>query len=172
MRTFTAVAAAALAAALVAPATGVAGGFATVGLSSFPENARPGDEWVVDLTVLQHGVAPLEGVHPRVLIAPDEDTQAFAARPTDRAGVYRARVEFEAAGDYRIRVDDGFAAVHEFGVVRVGRGDQAAAGAGGSSQGSSSPSLLAALGIAALVGLLAAAFAAARGGRGPSPATG
>ena len=63
MRRTTLVAALALAAALTAPATSLAGGFATVGLSSLPGDARPGEAWVVDLTVLQHGRTPLEGVY-------------------------------------------------------------------------------------------------------------
>jgi hypothetical protein len=188
MSRFTAVAVAALAAGLLAPATSLAGGFATVGLSSFPEDVGPGDEWVVDLTVLQHGVTPLADVEPRVMVAPAGagTPHAFDARPTDRPGVYRARVEFESAGDWNISVDDGFAAVHEFGVVQVGDGgdggDDAAAGAGKSrpatsgpaqSTADSGPTLGTALGIAALAGLLAAAFAQAWGNRqGPSPASG
>ena len=79
----TLVAAAALAAALIAPATTLAGGWATVGLSSLPDGARPGEEWVVDLTVLQHGRTPLEGVQPRVLIeaASGGTEEAFTAGP-------------------------------------------------------------------------------------------
>ena len=47
MRRITLVAALALAAGLTAPATSIAGGFATVGLSSLPDDARPGEAWVV-----------------------------------------------------------------------------------------------------------------------------
>ena len=39
----------------MAPATTLGGGWATVGLSSLPNGTPPGEEWVVDLTVLQHG---------------------------------------------------------------------------------------------------------------------
>ena len=42
MTRYTLVAAAALAAVLTAPATALAGGWATVGLSSLPEGAAPG----------------------------------------------------------------------------------------------------------------------------------
>jgi hypothetical protein len=52
-------AATALAVALIAPTTSLAGGWATVGLSSLPDGAQPGEAWVVDLTVLQHGRTPL-----------------------------------------------------------------------------------------------------------------
>src|SRR5215210_1200668 len=92
----TLVAAAALAAALLAPATALAGGWATVGLSSLPDGTRPGEEWVVDVTVLQHGRTPLEGVRPKVLVKGEAGgpEKSFAADPTERAGVYRARVVF------------------------------------------------------------------------------
>ena len=83
----------ALVAAVLAPATSLAGGWATVGLSSLPDASSPGEAWVVDLTVLQHGRTPLEGVEPRVLIRAVRggDEQAFVAKPTERAGVYRDR---------------------------------------------------------------------------------
>ena len=174
MSRLTAVAAAALAAALLAPATSLAGGFATVGIDSFPEDVRPGDEWVVELTVLQHGVTPLTGVKPRVMAEPAGAGRpdAFSAEPTKRPGVYRASVEFESAGDWRIGVDDDFAAVHEFGTVHVGNGDRDGDAVLAGSAGSA-PSLGAALGIASLAGLLAAAFYALRRRRqGPSAAGG
>ena len=80
MRRITLVAALALAAALTAPATSLAGGFATVGLSSLPDDARPGEPWVVDLTVLQHGRTPLEGVEPAMIIEPADRGTAHALR--------------------------------------------------------------------------------------------
>jgi hypothetical protein len=119
MRRITLLAALALAALLTAPAVTHAGGFATVGLSSLPDDARPGETWVVDLTILQHGREPLEGVKPAVIIEPvgRGTPTRFAARPTDRLGVYRARVVFPGAGEWRYAADDGFAAVHELGTT-------------------------------------------------------
>ena len=52
---------------LIAPAA-YAGGWATVGLSSTPAGTEPGTPWPVEITVLQHGVTPLEGVEPAVII--------------------------------------------------------------------------------------------------------
>ena len=43
-------------------ATAFGGGWATVGMSSTPAGAKPGEPWVVDMTILQHGRTPLEGV--------------------------------------------------------------------------------------------------------------
>jgi hypothetical protein len=183
MSRFTTAAALVLAASLLVPGTSLAGGFATAGLSSLPENARPGDEWVVDVTVLQHGVRPLEGIEPRVMLAPVGETtgkfRSFGASPTARAGVYRARVDFPSKGHWRVSVDDDFSRVHDFGVVRIGDGGAATVATPASPGGTSSDEpesgapLPAALGIAALAGLLAAALAVARGRRrGPSPASG
>lgn len=179
---FTLVAAAALAAALIAPATSLGGGWATVGLSPLPDGARPGEAWVVDLTVLQHGRTPLEGVEPRVLLeAPNGgQDQAFAAKPTQRAGVYRARVVFASKGEWSYSVDDGFSQIHELGTVQIGDAGQGAAAAAAKPEAASGPSdsdgglsLIAAFGIAAVAALIAA-LAAARLRRraAPKPAEG
>ena len=159
MKRFTLVAAAALAALLMAPATSLGGGWATVGLSPLPDGTQAGEEWDVELTVLQHGRTPLEGVQPRVLIrAPGGgEEQAFGAKPTGRAGVYRARVVFPSAGRWTYAVDDDFSQVHELGAVRIGAGgEDATAGI----------ALTGALGIAIGAGVLAALLTAALRRRG------
>ena len=158
MRRITLVAALALAALLTAPATTLGGGFATVGLSSLPDDARPGEAWVVDMTVLQHGRTPLEGVRPAMVIEPAGRGTAtrFAARPTGEPGVYRAEVVFPDAGEWSYSADDGFAAVHQMGTVTIGTGSDAAPAAAATDRGMSLPG---ALGIAALAGLLAALVA-------------
>lgn len=168
----------AVAAALIAPATSVAGGWATVGLSSLPDGAQPREAWVVDLTVLQHGRTPLEGVEPRVLIRGDGSEQAFVAKPTARAGVYRARVVFPSAGRWTYAVDDDFSQVHELGSVRIGaEGDWAAAAARPTKAPPSDPgngvTLAGALGIALGAGVVAAFLTAALRRRGEArPAEG
>jgi YtkA-like len=156
----TLVAATALAAALIAPATTLAGGWATVGLSSLPDGARPGEEWVVDITVLQHGRTPLEGVQPRVLVeaASGGAEETFAARPTERSGVYRARVVFPSAGEWTYSVDDDFSRVHRLGSVRIGARGAQATPAAGPPDSSDGITLAGALGIALGAGLLAALF--------------
>lgn len=161
MRRITLVAALALAAFLTAPATSLAGGFATVGLSSLPDDARPGEVWVVDLTVLQHGRTPLEGVKPALIIepvGPGTETR-FRATPTDRAGVYRARVVFPEAGKWSYAADDGFAQVHQLGTVSVG-GKAVAPASSGRDSSDDGMSVIAALGIAAAAGILASLLVA------------
>lgn len=174
----TLVAAAALAAALIAPATTLAGGWATVGLSSLPDGARPGEEWVVDLTVLQHGRTPLEGVQPRVLVraADGGQEEAFAAEPTERSGVYRARVVFPSVGEWTYSVDDDFSQVHQLGSVRIGAGSAQATPAPATPKPAppgDGVTFMGALGIALGAGLLAALLTTAlRRREGPKPAEG
>ena len=121
---------AALALAVLVPATALAGGWATVKLSSTPTGAKAGVPWVVQLTVLQHGQTPLAGVKPTVTIRKlaavrsTTGNTVFAARPTGRTGVYRARVVFPSAGTWRFAVYDGFtqyggARTHTFAPVKI-----------------------------------------------------
>jgi hypothetical protein len=93
-----------VAALAVAPAA-QAGCWATVKLSSMP-TARV---WNVNVTPLQHGRTLLPDAKPRIEVLVRSGTwRSFAARPTSRAGVFRARVVFPAAGTWRFRVWDGF----------------------------------------------------------------
>ena len=123
------------AAALVCATTALAGGWATVKLSSTPKGVAANEPWVVDITVLQHGLAsqPLCCVKPTVTIRRVSTTRApaavakpltFRARPTSRIGVYRARVVFPSAGAWRYEVYDGFveyggAQTHTFKPVKI-----------------------------------------------------
>jgi hypothetical protein len=114
----------ALTLALLAPALASAGGFATAGLSSTPDGIAPGKPWKVDITVLQHGRTPLDGLTPRVRISSGAVTREFAAKPTAEPGVYRAEVVFPKAGEWEYVVLDGFndQMPHTFPAVRIGGG--------------------------------------------------
>ena len=88
----------------------LAGGWATVQLSSTPQGIHAGEVWDVRLTVLQHGRTPLVGVTPAVQIASGRRSHTFAARPTATTGVYRARESSSrppAAGAGRSMTDSG-----------------------------------------------------------------
>ena len=111
-------------AALVVPATALAGGWATVLLSSTPKGVAAGAPWNVRVTVLQHGVTSLADVTPVVRIRKGDVRRAFPARPTAETGVYAARVVFPSAGVWRYAVWDGFveydgARTHTFAPVRI-----------------------------------------------------
>ena len=125
-------------AALVGASTAAAGGWATVKLSSSPKGTAADEPWIVNITVLQHGLAsrPLCCVKPTVTIrrvpavrAPSAVAKplTFKARPTSRVGVYRARVVFPTAGMWRYEVYDGFteyggARTHSFKPVKIAPG--------------------------------------------------
>jgi hypothetical protein len=130
--------------ALLAPPLASAGGFATAGLSSTPDGVRPGQPWKVEITVLQHGRTPLDGLVPRVRIRSGDVMREFAARPAGRPGVYRAAVVFPTAGRWDYEVLDGFIdqMPHTFPAVRIGGGaaTPAAPSPASSSSSPSSPS--------------------------------
>ena len=127
--------------ALVCASTALAGGWATVKLSSSPKGLSAGEPWVVDITVLQHGLAsqPLCCLNPTVTIRKVAAARsasletAQCRRPSGRGrpshiGVYRARVVFPSAGKWRYEVFDGFtryggARTHKFAPVKVARSD-------------------------------------------------
>lgn len=176
---------AAIAAGLAVPTAATAGGWATVGFDPPPEDLAPGQPWKVELTILQHGRTPLEGVKPRVMV--EERVGAgqgtFPARPTGEPGVYRATVVFESAGTWKLAVDDGFAATHRFPGVEVGKGGNGAtdavalanpAAATPPSAGGDGPDLLLAFAAAAVAALAAGLGATALQRRrgGPSAAGG
>ena len=121
---------------LIAPAAH-AGGWATVGLSSTPAGTEPGTPWPVEITVLQHGVTPLEGVNPTVIITSGDARKTFAAKPTGKPGVYRAEVVFPTSGRWSYAVDDGFISErqHTFPAVQIGAETSAPAAATGDDGG-------------------------------------
>jgi len=130
----------AAACALVLAGTALAGGWATVKLSSLPKGLSAGEPWVVDITVLQHGRTPVNGLKPTVTIRKvaaartasassgpaGSESRTFATRPMADTGVYRARVVFPTAGVWRYEVYDAFteyggARTHRFSPVRIAR---------------------------------------------------
>jgi hypothetical protein len=109
---------------LLAPATAAAGGWATVGLDPLPDGAPT---WHPQLTILQHGVTPLDDLHPRVIVERGSVRRVFPATPTGEPGVYRAAVVFPSAGTWDYVVEDGFTKTHTFPPVRVHAGEAVAA---------------------------------------------
>jgi hypothetical protein len=117
----------ALGAAVLVP-TATAGGWATVQLSAVPtDGTKAGTTLPIDITVLQHGVTPVEGVTPVFRI---RDGQAnilaeYRGAPTGKPGVYHVDVTFPESGLFNYEVYDGFdtyggAQVHAYPVVQIG----------------------------------------------------
>jgi hypothetical protein len=163
--------------ACLAPVPASGGGWATVGVSSVPDGTRPGDAWLAELTILQHGRTPLEGVNPTLTIAKAgaKTTRTFRARATSKPGVYRVRVVFPSAGTWSYVVYDDFSAEHRFPPVRIGgRSGPVAVSAGvvrtpSSTDGGGGFSWLA-LGAALAAGLLASWIVVAERRRRPGGA--
>jgi hypothetical protein len=105
--------------AVLLPAAALAGGWATVQLSSTPKGAQAGTPWVVNLNVLQHGLTPLAGIRPEIRIAQGKLRRTFVARPSGKPGVYRARVVFPRAGTWRWTIWDGFSREHTYSPVLI-----------------------------------------------------
>jgi hypothetical protein len=98
-----------LVAALVATGTASAGGFATVGLSSLPAGVSAGEPWDPDITILQHGQTPLEGLLPTLTITDSNGaSHDFPATATGEPGVYAAHVVFPESGSWNVAVDTGW----------------------------------------------------------------
>lgn len=149
-------------AALALPASAIGGGWATVGVSP-PDDIGPGQTWNAELKILQHGVTPLEGVTPIVMISNGSSDKSFPATPTGEPGVYVAKVVFPSGGKWSYRVDDGFSQTHSFAPVSI---DGAVAGTGGDGF----PVMTASAVIALLLGLSAVLFLLARRLRVRAPA--
>jgi hypothetical protein len=142
---------AALAVSLLLPSAAAAGGFATVGLDSLPDGSHT---WRVELTILQHGRTPLDGLHPEVIVKRGSMRRVFAAEPAGESGVYRAEVVFPARGTWHYVVDDDFSATHTFPPVRVGNGEDDSAPVEASSTGGG-PDIPLALAVAVAAGVAA-----------------
>lgn len=99
----------ALALALVAAAPAAAGGWATVGFAPLPDGTEAGGPWNPEITILQHGQTPLDGLSPTVTISEDGGAlHQVAATSTGESGVYEADVVFPTAGRWSIVIDSGF----------------------------------------------------------------
>ncbi len=114
---------AAFVAALVLAGGASAGGFATVQLGSTPYDVTSGGTWSTDLTVLQHGRTPLDGLSPTVTIANGTQERVYPAVATGRPGVYRVEVVFPSAGTWAWKIWDGFSQTHTYAPVVVAPAD-------------------------------------------------
>jgi len=113
----------ALVMALVLAGGASAGGFATVQLGSTPSGVAAGGTWSADLTVLQHGRTPLDGLSPTVTIANGSQERVFPAVGTGKPGVYHVEVVFPSAGTWTWKIWDGFTQTHTYAPIVVAPAD-------------------------------------------------
>jgi hypothetical protein len=112
-------------AALALPAGALGGGWATAGLAPPDDGVGPGDTWNAQITILQHGMTPLNGVSPTVTIRNGSTAKTFKATPAGEPGKYVAKVVFPSGGSWTYEVYDGFtqyggAKTHSFPAVTIG----------------------------------------------------
>ena len=122
----------ALVCALAVPTLSSAGGWASVGFEPLPDGTDAGGTWSPTIFVKQHGVTPLAGLQPVVMIeetGSGDSTQVLATAGSE-AGVYHADVVFPSAGDWKVTILSGFGESQvTYGPVAIGA---PAAGGGGS----------------------------------------
>jgi hypothetical protein len=112
----------ALAAALALAGAASAGGWATVAVDPLPTGVAEGETWQTEITVLQHGVTPLDRLAPVLTIREEGDgvSRDFIASPTAKSGVYEARVVFPASGQWNVVVESGWGEARlTFGPVTI-----------------------------------------------------
>ena len=148
-----------------------AGGWATVGLATQPDDPTAGKTQRITLTVLRHGMTPTDGAAPAVVLTSKETgkTLRFRAKPTGKTGEYAAAVTWPAAGSYAFAIDDGLAATR-YGMSQTHTfKDVAVAGSSGSGFDVPMPAIF---GVALAAMLAVAALFVRRVRARPQPAAG
>jgi len=115
----------AIAAMLAVASQASAGGWASVGFEPLPDDTSAGSTWSPTIFVKQHGVTPLAGLQPVVVIREDRTgaETTFRATETSDVGVYEADVVFPAEGDWRVTIHSGFGDSQvTYGPVAIGDG--------------------------------------------------
>lgn len=97
----------ALVAALAAAGAAQAGGWASVGVAPLPTGIEAGEMWRPEITVLQHGRTPLEGLSPTITIRESGSglEREFTAASTAEPGVYAAEIIFPEPGRWNVLVE-------------------------------------------------------------------
>jgi len=152
--------------ALVLPTLASAGGWATVGFEPLPDGTAAGGTWTPTIFVKQHGITPLDGLQPVVMIEKigSAESTTFLASAGSEAGEYHADLVFPSAGDWRITIMSGFGDSRvTYGPVEIG--DAAQPGRG------SEPLPVIGFGVLALAVLAVFALFAVRRGRRLTPAS-
>jgi YtkA-like len=152
--------------ALVLPTLAAAGGWATVGFEPLPDGTAAGGTWKPIIFVKRHGITPLEGLQPVVVIEETRsgESTTFLATAGSEPGVYDANVVFPSAGDWRITILSGFGDSRvTYGPVAIG---EAAPGGG------TEPLPVIGFGVLALAILGVVGAFAARRARRLTPASG
>lgn len=89
--------------ALLAFGAAWAGGWAVISVEPLPDSVQPGQPFMIDFTVLQHGQTPMVGLDPAPSLSfssADEQVWTFAAEEQAQPGRYQAEVTLPVAGSW------------------------------------------------------------------------
>lgn len=95
--------------AAVAASSLIVGGWATITPDPLPEGITAGAKVQLTFLVKQHGVTPLAGLKPTVLINRGTDAPTkFSATEGKSKGWYTSTLTFAQAGEWHITIESGF----------------------------------------------------------------
>jgi cytochrome c2 len=84
------------------------GGWAVITVDALPSYLVVGTPTPLGFVVRQHGVTPLGGLHPTVVMRSGRTEVSVAATPGRLPGQYTANVTPPAAGEWTVRIISGF----------------------------------------------------------------
>ena len=92
------------------PSLAAGGGWASVGFEPLPDGTEAGGTWTPTIFVKQHGITPLAGLQPVVMIEEvgSGASTKFLATAGSEAGEYEADVVFPSTGSWQVRILSGF----------------------------------------------------------------
>ncbi len=87
----------------------VAGGWATITPDPLPEQISVGAKVLLNFLIKQHGVTPLAGLKPTVVLTQGSDAPTRISAGEGKAkGWYTATLSFAKPGDWHITIESGF----------------------------------------------------------------
>ena len=84
------------------------GGWAVITVDTLPAYLTTGVPTPLNFIVRQHGVTPLPGLHPTVVLTSGQTELSVAATPGRLAGQYASTITPPTAGDWTVRIISGF----------------------------------------------------------------
>ena len=84
------------------------GGWAVVTVDDLPEYLVAGTPTALSFIVRQHGVAPLNGLKPRITMTSGDAETTVLALPASERGHYVAALTAPRAGEWSVRIQSGF----------------------------------------------------------------
>lgn len=84
------------------------GGWATVTVEDVPDYVEAGKPLPLKFMIRQHGVTPLNGIHPTIEARSGGNAARAAAEPGKEAGQYVAALTLREPGEWTITINSGF----------------------------------------------------------------